>query len=71
MTTTLPASDPRIAPLLHLTQGLLAKYTGLAGLFAGHIPDEQVRQDLLGHVQNVVDEARQAYAEIAIIPTVE
>lgn len=65
MADTLPAADPRIGPLVNLTQGLINKYSELAGLYGQHISDESIRRELGGHVQDVLDEARQAYADVA------
>lgn len=64
--TTQPDMDPRIGALMDLTQGLLLKYTELVSNVAAYLPDE-AKAELVDHAQTLVQEARDRYAEIALM----
>jgi hypothetical protein len=64
MTDTTPDPDPRIGPLLDLTQALIVKYSDLASNVAEYLPDD-ARAELIDHTQTLLQEARDRFAEIA------
>jgi hypothetical protein len=64
MTGTAPQPDPRIGPLLDLTQALIVKYSDLASNVAVHLPDD-ARAELIDHTQALLQEARDRFTEIA------
>ncbi|MDX2697239.1 hypothetical protein [Streptomyces ipomoeae] len=64
MTDSTPTPDPRIGPLLDLTQALIGRYSELASNVAEHLPDE-ARAELIDHTQTLLQEARDRFAEIA------
>ena len=65
MTDTQPApTDPRIAPLLELVQGLITEHGRVAASVVTHLPEE-ARAEFINHTQTVVQEAVDRVAEIA------
>lgn len=67
--TTDRPTDPRIGILLQLTQGLMQRYTELAGVLGEHIEDEAVRREMVNTVQTVAAEVGAAIEEITSVPT--
>ncbi len=61
-------TDPRIGPLLNLTQVLILRYGELASNVAEYLPDN-VKAELIDRAQTLMREAQDAYAEIAAMPT--
>lgn len=64
MSETTPATpDPRLGPLLDLTQALMGKYSELASNVASYLPDD-ARTELIDHTQTLLQEARDRFTEI-------
>lgn len=65
--SSVPLADPRVTPLLDLTQRLIGAYVELATSAAPHLPDG-ARSEFGEQARRMVSEATARFKEIAALP---